>query len=86
MNRNAFTDIEDAVDRACAIQHNACADAINNGELSDVEISNCDDQEQTYVAAGGKRMGWGNCGVEMWGRWNGCRSLGELTYNSVVLP
>ncbi|KAJ8058978.1 hypothetical protein OCU04_011961 [Sclerotinia nivalis] len=47
VNGDTFTDIEDAVDRACAIQHNACADAINNGALSDAEISDCDDQLKT---------------------------------------
>ncbi|KAF7959517.1 hypothetical protein EAE96_001133 [Botrytis aclada] len=52
VNGNTFTDIEDAVDRSCAIQHNACADAINSGELSDVEISACDDQLSKCVAAG----------------------------------
>ncbi|TGO28084.1 hypothetical protein BPAE_0032g00270 [Botrytis paeoniae] len=52
VNGNTFTDIEDAVDRSCAIQHNACADAINNGDLSDVEISDCDDQLSKCVAAG----------------------------------
>ncbi|WES02037.1 hypothetical protein PX690_21455 [Bacillus velezensis] len=52
VNGNTFTDIEDAVDRSCAIQHNACADAINNGELSDVDISDCDAQLSKCVAAG----------------------------------
>ncbi|KAF7885588.1 uncharacterized protein EAF02_004097 [Botrytis sinoallii] len=52
VNGNTFTDIEDAVDRSCAIQHNACADAINNGNLSGVEISDCDDQLSKCVAAG----------------------------------
>ncbi|RAL62165.1 hypothetical protein DID88_002649 [Monilinia fructigena] len=52
VNGNTFTDREDAVDRACSVQHNACADAINNGALSDVKISDCDDQEKKCVAAG----------------------------------
>ncbi|TEY68305.1 hypothetical protein BOTCAL_0120g00020 [Botryotinia calthae] len=52
VNGNTFTDIEDAVDRSCAIQHNACADAINNEELSDVDISDCDTQLSKCVAAG----------------------------------
>ncbi|CAD6446017.1 3bf1fdc9-1d96-4e6f-9358-09dedb8e0082 [Sclerotinia trifoliorum] len=51
VNGDKFTDIEDAVERACAIQHNSCADAINNGALSDAEISDCDDQLKTCVAA-----------------------------------
>ncbi|ESZ95418.1 hypothetical protein SBOR_4159 [Sclerotinia borealis F-4128] len=49
---NTFTDREDAVDRACAIQHNACADAVNNGGLSDADVGDCDGQQQTCVAAG----------------------------------
>lgn len=49
---NTFTDLEGAVDRACAIQHNACADAVNSGALSNAEVSDCDDQQQTCVAAG----------------------------------
>ncbi|KAF7896772.1 uncharacterized protein EAF01_009175 [Botrytis porri] len=52
VNGNTFTDMEDAVDRSCAIQHNACADAVNNGELSDVEIGDCDDQLSKCVATG----------------------------------
>ncbi|KAF7877153.1 hypothetical protein EAF04_000838 [Stromatinia cepivora] len=51
VNGDTFTDREDAVDRACAIQHNACADAVNNGALSDAEISDCDDQLKACVAA-----------------------------------
>ncbi|APA08885.1 hypothetical protein sscle_04g036550 [Sclerotinia sclerotiorum 1980 UF-70] len=51
VNGDKFTDIEDAVDRACSIQHNACADAINNGALSDAEISDCDNQLKVCVAA-----------------------------------
>jgi hypothetical protein len=54
VNGNTFTSQEDALDRACAIQHNKCADAVNDGELSNVDVSACDAQ-QTSCNGGGKR-------------------------------
>ncbi|PQE31861.1 ribosomal s17 protein [Rutstroemia sp. NJR-2017a WRK4] len=45
VNGNTFTTQKDALDRACAIQHNQCADAVNGGELSNVDVSACDAQQ-----------------------------------------
>jgi hypothetical protein len=40
------------VERACAIQNNACADAINSGQVTDAGVSDCSDQETVCVNFG----------------------------------
>ncbi|KAL8973047.1 MAG: hypothetical protein Q9197_002508 [Variospora fuerteventurae] len=53
VNGNTFDNSGAAVRRSCAIQHNACANAANGGELAD-GVGQCDAQEQDCVAAAGK--------------------------------
>ncbi|KAM3071848.1 hypothetical protein ACMFMG_009705 [Clarireedia jacksonii] len=53
VNGNTFTS-QDALDRACTIQHNKCADAVNDGELSDIDVSACDAQQASCIG-GAKR-------------------------------
>jgi len=31
--------------RACSIQNNQCADAVNDGSVTDADVSDCSDQE-----------------------------------------
>lgn len=38
--------------RACAIQNNKCADAVNSGQVTDAEVSDCEDQETVCVNSG----------------------------------
>jgi len=44
---NTFTSQVDAQQRACSIQNNACADAVNSGSLSGVTVAQCSAQEST---------------------------------------
>ncbi|KIW16176.1 hypothetical protein PV08_06227 [Exophiala spinifera] len=52
VNGNTFINIGAALQRSCAIQHNACADAANSGSLSG-GVGQCETQEQECNAAGG---------------------------------
>ncbi|KAK4250959.1 ribosomal protein s17 [Corynascus novoguineensis] len=53
VNGNSFATKEAAVQRACAIQNNACADAVNGGNAQGVTIEQCNQQEAACRAAGG---------------------------------
>lgn len=53
VNGNTFDSMDEAINRACAIQNNACADAVNSGALPDVEVSDCADQEDLCIIAFG---------------------------------
>lgn len=44
---NTFTSKADAQQRACSIQNNACANAVNSGLSSGFTVSDCSTQEQT---------------------------------------
>ncbi|KAJ4854762.1 uncharacterized protein T069G_10320 [Trichoderma breve] len=50
VNGNTFVNIGAALGRSCDIQHNACADAANSGQLSG-GIGQCDDQNTQCKAA-----------------------------------
>ncbi|KAK0729915.1 hypothetical protein B0H67DRAFT_476406 [Lasiosphaeris hirsuta] len=50
---NTFVDKNAAVQRACAIQNNACADAVNSGAVDGATAADCNQQEQACRAAGG---------------------------------
>jgi hypothetical protein len=34
------------------VQHNACADAVNDGSVTGAEVGDCDDQETACIARG----------------------------------
>ena len=53
VNGNTFDSEIEAVMRACAIQNNQCADAVNGGEVTDAEVSDCADQETVCVNSAG---------------------------------
>ncbi|KAL7955018.1 hypothetical protein V8C34DRAFT_292683 [Trichoderma compactum] len=50
VNGNTFVNIGAALGRSCDIQHNACADAANSGQLSG-GVSQCDEQNTQCKAA-----------------------------------
>ncbi|KAL7932895.1 hypothetical protein V8C35DRAFT_65828 [Trichoderma chlorosporum] len=50
VNGNTFVNIGAALGRSCDIQHNACADAANSGQLSG-GVAQCDDQDTKCKAA-----------------------------------
>ncbi len=54
VNGNTFVGIGAAVGRSCDIQHNACADAANDGSLSG-GVGQCDQQNQACHAANSLR-------------------------------
>jgi hypothetical protein len=56
VEENTFDNEDDAVERACAIQNNKCADAVNSGEVTDAEVSVCVDQERVCVNFGVVRL------------------------------
>jgi len=47
---NTFTTREDAVNRACSIQHNECADGVNGGAFGLFDVGDCDAQQETCDA------------------------------------
>jgi hypothetical protein len=53
VNGNTFATREAAVQRACAIQNNACADAVNGGQAQGQTIAACNAQEAACRQAGG---------------------------------
>lgn len=53
VNGNTFVNKGAAVQRACAIQNNACADAVNSGKAAGSTVGDCNAQEQTCNANGG---------------------------------
>ncbi|KAI4194105.1 MAG: hypothetical protein LQ348_002706 [Seirophora lacunosa] len=53
VNGNTFVNSGAALQRSCAIQHNACANAANGGELAG-GVGQCDAQEKDCNAAAGK--------------------------------
>ena len=52
VNGDTFVNAAAALQRSCAVQHNACADAVNAGGLGG-DVGMCDVQEGECVAAGG---------------------------------
>ncbi|KKP01265.1 hypothetical protein THAR02_06623 [Trichoderma harzianum] len=50
VNGNTFVNIGAALGRSCDIQHNACADAVNSGQLSG-GVGQCEDQNTQCKAA-----------------------------------
>ncbi|KAL6245614.1 hypothetical protein RBB50_007613 [Rhinocladiella similis] len=55
VNGDTFLNIGAALQRSCAVQHNACANAANSGALSGGE-GQCETQEKQCNAAGGAAM------------------------------
>ncbi|KAK3365174.1 hypothetical protein B0T24DRAFT_537048 [Lasiosphaeria ovina] len=53
VNGDTFVNKAAAVQRACAIQNNACADAVNSGKAQGSSVSDCNAQEQACRTAGG---------------------------------
>ncbi len=53
VNGNTFATKAAAVQRACAIQNNACADAVNSGAAKGSSVADCNKQETACRAAGG---------------------------------
>ena len=53
VNGNTFATKAAAVQRACAIQNNACADAVNSGQAKGSSVGDCNAQETACRAAGG---------------------------------
>ncbi|EGO52371.1 hypothetical protein NEUTE1DRAFT_125873 [Neurospora tetrasperma FGSC 2508] len=53
VNGATFVNKAAAVQRACAIQNNACANAVNSGKASGVTLQQCNAQETACRAAGG---------------------------------
>ncbi|KAK4235835.1 hypothetical protein C8A03DRAFT_17459, partial [Achaetomium macrosporum] len=53
VNGNTFATKAAAVQRACAIQNNACADAVNSGAVQGKTVGDCNQQEAACRAAGG---------------------------------
>jgi hypothetical protein len=53
VNGNTFATREAAVQRSCAIQNNACADAVNGGQAQGQSIATCNAQEAACRQAGG---------------------------------
>lgn len=48
---NTFVNKAAAVQRACDIQMNGCADAVNGGKASGVTVSDCQAQQQTCISS-----------------------------------
>ncbi|KAK3935226.1 hypothetical protein QBC46DRAFT_272201 [Diplogelasinospora grovesii] len=53
VNGNTFVNQSAAVQRACAIQNNACADAVNAGKVQGATVADCNQQETQCNTAGG---------------------------------
>jgi hypothetical protein len=53
VNGDTFVNKAAAVQRACAIQNNGCANAVNSGKANGVTVTQCNAQEQACNAAGG---------------------------------
>ncbi|KAH8886719.1 hypothetical protein GQ53DRAFT_657528 [Thozetella sp. PMI_491] len=53
VNGNTFVNKAAAVQRACAIQNNACADAVNAGKVQGSTVADCNAQETACTSAGG---------------------------------
>jgi hypothetical protein len=52
VNGNTFVNEGAATQRACAIQNNACADAVNSGKVSGKTVGDCNAQEQACNSQG----------------------------------
>ena len=52
VNGNTFVNKSAAVQRACAIQNNDCADAVNSGKVTGSSVSDCNTQETQCLSAG----------------------------------
>jgi len=50
VNGNTFVNKAAAVQRACSIQNNACADAVNSGSVKGFTVADCNKQETTCNA------------------------------------
>ncbi|ORY67312.1 uncharacterized protein BCR38DRAFT_482936 [Pseudomassariella vexata] len=51
VNGNTFVNKSAAIERACAIQNNACADAVNGGKVTGFSVSDCFAQISTCEAS-----------------------------------
>ncbi|KAI0845529.1 hypothetical protein F5Y00DRAFT_166708 [Daldinia vernicosa] len=65
VNGNTFLNLGAAIQRACDVQKNACANAANGGDKT-ISVSDCDTQQQQCVAQNGKKrrqsVDTGSCG------------------------
>ncbi|CAK7233296.1 hypothetical protein SCUCBS95973_008547 [Sporothrix curviconia] len=50
VNGDTFVNQSAAIQRACSIQNNACADAVNSGKVSGFTVGDCNTQEETCNA------------------------------------
>ncbi|KAK8127630.1 hypothetical protein PG984_008738 [Apiospora sp. TS-2023a] len=69
VNGSQFVNLGAAAQRACDVQKNACANAVNGGKDNSIKVSDCDAQQQQCVSAnGGKKrraaggLDTGSCG------------------------
>ncbi|KAK6828056.1 hypothetical protein PG987_011397 [Apiospora arundinis] len=71
VNGSQFVNLGAAAQRACDVQKNACANAVNSGKDKSIKVADCDAQQQQCVSAnGGKkrrqanggRLDTGSCG------------------------
>lgn len=69
VNGSQFANLGAAAQRACDVQKNACANAVNGGKDNSIKVSDCDAQQQQCVSAnGGKKrrqaggLDTGSCG------------------------
>ncbi|KAK1758593.1 hypothetical protein QBC47DRAFT_145810 [Echria macrotheca] len=53
VNGDSFVNKSAAVQRACAVQNNACANAVNSGSAQGFSVTDCNSQEQACRTAGG---------------------------------
>lgn len=51
VNGATFVNKAAAIQRSCAVQNNACADAVNSGQLAGKSVSDCNAQEDQCNAA-----------------------------------
>ncbi|KAI1648712.1 uncharacterized protein F4817DRAFT_333815 [Daldinia loculata] len=65
VNGNDFLNLGAAIQRACDVQKNACANAANGGDKT-ISVADCDAQQQQCVAQNGKKrrqsVDTGSCG------------------------
>jgi hypothetical protein len=53
VNGNTFVNKSAAVQRSCDIQFNACANAFNGGKATGFNLSDCQNQQNACITAGG---------------------------------
>ncbi|KAK8106029.1 hypothetical protein PG999_009388 [Apiospora kogelbergensis] len=63
VNGSQFVNLGAAAQRACDVQKNACANAVNGGKDNSIKVADCDAQQQQCVSAnGGKKRRQANGG------------------------